>query len=97
MKQLTTEQAIKFAESGIWKEWSDEEIVLFQLFQKKLCMDFSRFHQAMEKVLNRPVYSHEFGLNYDGLVKEFLGEKSEPTIDEIINMIPEEKRLLIMF
>jgi hypothetical protein len=32
MRQLTKEEAIKFSESGIWKEWSDEQIVRFQLF-----------------------------------------------------------------
>ena len=95
MKQLTKEQAIKFAESGIWKDWTDEQIVRFQLFQRKLCMDFSRFHKAVEGVLNRPVYTHEFGLDYDGIVKEYLGVKKAPTFDEIINLIPEEKRILI--
>jgi len=68
MKQLTTEQAIKFAKSKVYKKWTNEQIVRFQLFQKKLCMDFSRFHEALETVLDRPVFTHEFGLNYDGLV-----------------------------
>lgn len=34
MKQLTTQQAIEFAKSGIWKEWDNEHIVRFQLFQE---------------------------------------------------------------
>ena len=50
MEQLTKEQAIAFAESGEWKSWTDEQIVRFQLFQDKLCMDFGRFHEAMEIV-----------------------------------------------
>ena len=95
MKQLTEKQAIAFANSGVWKEWTDEQIVRFQLFQKKLCMDFSRFHQAIEAVLERPVYTHEFGLNYDGIVKEYLGAKEPSTFQEIIELIPEEKRLII--
>ena len=81
--------------SDIWKVWNHEQIVRFQLFQEKLCMDFSRFHEAMEAVLGRPIYTHEFGLNYDGLVEEYLGVKKAPTMDEIINLIPEEKRLII--
>ena len=58
MEQLTEEQAIEFAKRKVYEDWTDEQIVRFQLFQKKLCMDFGRFHQAIEKVLDRPVYTH---------------------------------------
>ena len=95
MKQLTTEQAIEFAKSKVYEDWTNEQIVRFQLFQEKLCMDFSRFHEAIEKVLDRPVFTHEFGLNYEGLVLEYLGEKKAPTMEEIIELIPEDKRLII--
>lgn len=94
-KQLTKEQAINLADSEIWKEWSDEEVVKFQLFQKRLCMNFSRFHEAVEKVLGRPVFTHEFGMNYEGIVKEYLGVEEPPTFEEIINLIPEEKRIIV--
>ena len=98
VKQLTKEQAIKFAESKIWEteNWTARQIVEFQLFQKILCMPFDVFHEAMEKALGRPVYTHEFGLNVEGLKKEFLGEKSPPTLEEIIQMIPAEKRVVVM-
>ena len=95
MKQLTEEQAIKFYKSKIWDEWDDEKIVRFQLFQKKLCVEFSRFHQALESVLKRPVFTHELGLSFDKIVLEYLGERQPPTLDEIIELIPEEKRMLI--
>ncbi len=95
MKQLTTEQAIEFAKNKVCENWTDEQIVRFQLFQKKLCMDFSRFHEAIEKVLDRPVFTHEFGMNYEGIVLEYLGEKQAPTMEEIIELIPEDKRVLI--
>lgn len=90
IKQLTKKQAIAFAKSGEWKDWTDEEVVRFQLYQKKLCMDFSRFHQAIESVLGRPVWTHEFA-NWDAVVDEYEKEKSAPTIEEIMNMIPEDK------
>ena len=96
MKQFTKEEAIAIAESGVWKDLDDEEIVKKQLFQRKLCMDFSRFHEAMEKVLSRPIYTHEFASsNYNNLIEEYLGEKTAPTLEEIINLIPEEKRIII--
>lgn len=92
---FTKEQAIKFAESKVWENWTDEQIVRLQLFEDKLCVPFSRFHEAIEKVLGRPVFTHEFGLNYEGIVKEYLGVKEPPTMEEIINMIPEEKRIIV--
>lgn len=94
-EQLTKEQAILFGENKMYLKMTHEEIVRFQLFQKNLCMPFSVFHEAIEKVLDRPVYTHEFGLNYEGLVKEYLGEQDPPTFEEIINLIPEDKRVII--
>jgi len=92
---MTEEEAIKLAKSGWWKNKSSEDIVKFQLFEKKLCMDFSAFHKALEDVLKRPVYTHELGMNYEGLCREFLGEKEKPTPQEIIDLIPEVKRVIV--
>ena len=69
---------------------------MFQLFTDKLCMPFTIFHAAMEKALGRPVYTHEFGLNYDGLVEELLGKKPAPTMQEIMEMIPADKRIIVI-
>ena len=94
MKQLTEKQAIKIAKSEIWKDMTDEEIVKFQLFTDRLCMPFGEFHRAIESVLGRPVYTHEFG-SAGNLKKEFLKEKQAPTFEEICNLIPEGKRIII--
>jgi hypothetical protein len=95
-KQLTREQAIAIAESKVWENWNDEQVVRFQLFQKYLCMPFDRFHQAIEKVLNRPVYTHEFGMmSAINLKKEYLGVKDPPTFEEIIDLIPKNKQMII--
>jgi len=96
MKQLSEEEAILIYESGKWKDWSDRALVGFQLFQRRLCMPFDVFHAAIERVLDRPVYTHEFGLNWDGLVAEYLGKAKKPTLKEIIDLIPEEKRIVVM-
>jgi len=93
-KQLTTEQAIAMAKSGVWKEWTAEQVVRFQLFQKRLCMDFSYFHKCLEEVLGRPIWTHEFAFREE-LIKEYLGVKKPPKLEDIINLIPEEKRLVI--
>ena len=93
-EQLTEQEAVAFGKEKLWATWTDEQIVRFQLFQKRLAMDFSRFHQAVETVLGRSVWTHEFAYR-DVMVKEYLGEKPKPTMDEIIELIPAEKRIII--
>lgn len=75
---MTKEQAIALAESGFWKTMTHREIATFQLFEPLLCMPFEVFHEAIEKTLGRPVWTHEFGLNWDGLKSELIGEKQAP-------------------
>ena len=94
MEQLTHEQAIAFSNSGIYEDMTDRQIAEFQIEQDFLCMPFSVFHKAMEQTLGRPVYTHEFGF-VEHLKKELYGEKAPASIDEIINLIPEEKRIII--
>lgn len=96
--KLTKEQAIDLYHSGWWKNLSAHDIVMVQLFEEKIriCIPFGKFHRAIEEVLKRPVYTHEFGLNLEGLRKEFLGDIPTPTFEEIVNLIPIEKRILIV-
>ena len=93
---MTRDEAIALHDSKFWEAMSYEERAKFQLFERRLCMPFDVFHEAIEKTLGRPVYTHEFGLNIDGLKKELLGETPPPTMEDIINMIPEEKRVLVV-
>jgi hypothetical protein len=94
--EMTEQQAIALAESGFYKTMTHREIAMFQMFEPKLCMPFDVFHEALEKTLGRPVWTHELGLNADGIRKELLGKKEPPTMDEIINLIPEDKRILVL-
>ena len=93
---MTKKQALVLYKTKFWKDLTNKEIVKFQLFEKKLCMPFGVFHKAIENVLKRPVYTHEFGFNYEGLRKEFLGKEKPPTMKEIIELIPEEKRIIVI-
>lgn len=90
-RQLTKAEAIAFGESGAWKQMSHEERARFQIEQEYLCMPFGEFHEAVEKALGRPVWSHEFGLNVDGLKAELARTWSAPSFDEIVAMLPAEK------
>jgi len=93
-KQVTKDEAIEIAESGIWKEWSDEIIFSFGMFQQRLSFDFSRFQEAAEKVLDRPVFTHEFAYR-DLLIAEWLKHKPKASFEDVINLIPEEKRIVV--
>jgi hypothetical protein len=95
MKELTKEEAIKLSDSKFWENMSYEEIAKFQMNQPCLCIPFSIVHEAIEKTLNRPVYTHEFALNYEGLKKELNGGKA-PTFEEIINMISKNKMRIVI-
>lgn len=94
MKQLTEEQAIELAKTGWWRTKVARDIALFQMQQDRLCMDFSAFHKAVEEALNRPVYTHEFAFK-DRLWLELIRENSAPTFEDIINLIPKEKRIVL--
>ena len=88
-------KAIALGESKWWEGMTARDICSVQLFTEELCCPFQVFHKAIEEALGRPVWTHEFGLNYDGIVAEFLGEKQPPTMQEIIDLIPAEKRIVI--
>lgn len=92
---LTREQAIALAESNFWKVMSYRERAVFQMNEDLLCMPFDIFHEAVEKTLGRPVYTHEFAFA-DNLRKELNGEQGAPTMEEIISLIPEDKRIIVV-
>jgi hypothetical protein len=79
-----------------WKKWDDRSLVGLALFQKRLFCPFDVFHAAIERVLDRPVRTHEFGLNLDGLISEYLGDTPKPSFEDIMNLIPAEKRITIL-
>lgn len=95
MEQLTEEQAISFYENKVYENMSYRQIAEFQIEQDRLCMPFEMFHEAIEKTLGRPVFTHEFALNRNGLKKELYGEKESPTFEDVISLIPKEKLILI--
>lgn len=91
---MTKEQAVALAKSGWWKDKSHEEIAIFQLYEERLCMPFDVFQEAVEKLLKRPVFTHEFA-RPDRLKAELFDDRPAPTMAEILDLIPAEKRLVI--
>jgi hypothetical protein len=92
---MTKDEAVALYDSGFWKQMTYEEIAKFQIMEDRLCMPFEVFHEAIVKALGRPVFTHEFGLNREGLIKELFRGAPAPTMEEIINLIPEDKRMII--
>jgi hypothetical protein len=89
MKQMMTQdEAIAFAKSGVWKAYSDQQIVELQLYQDRLCMDWCSFHKAIEAVLSRPVWTHEFA-RPQILRDEFEGKRPKGTVADSMNMLVE--------
>ena len=90
-RELTRDEAIQLCNSGWWKKMDIAEAAYLQLRQDKLCMDFDDFHAGMEKLLDRPVWTHEFmKSNLERLIAEIEGKRPAPaspleSLAEIIN------------
>ena len=95
MEQLTREQAIAFHDSGAWQKLDARQRAAFQLGQDKLCMPFAEFHKAVEDALGRPVFTHEFGLNREGLVSELNKRQPAPTFAQILALLPPDKTVVV--
>lgn len=94
MKQITKEQAILIYNSGLWLDWTPEEKVKFQLYQNRLAMPWGEFCGAMNTVLGRRVFTHEYA-NKEALQAEFEGKVAAPTFEDILKMIPSDKVIII--
>jgi hypothetical protein len=95
-KSIGREAAIALAESRWWERKSAIEIATFQLHTVEMCCPFGVFHEAIEKALGRPVYTHEFGsANIDNIRKKLNAVIDPPTMQQIIEMIPAEKRVVL--
>jgi len=92
---MTTDEAIAFAKTEWWKGLPADAIVAFQLYEDLLCMDFGDFHEAVETALGRSVWAHEFAFR-DKMQAEFEGKGPKPTMADILDLIPAEKRIVVM-
>ena len=75
--KLTVDEAKALYDSGWWKEMEQADAAWLQLHQDLLCMPFSDFHEATEKLLGRPVWMHEFA-GRDALIAEAESKRAAP-------------------
>ena len=92
---MTREQAVALHDSKFWEALDPVARAEFQLQEARLCMPFDVFHAAVEKALGRPVWTHEFG-DRASLLAELHKQKPPRTMQEILDLIPAEKRLMIV-
>lgn len=69
------EAAVEIYTSEIWKQWTPEQLVLFQMFASEVSVPFTVFHKALEKVLERPVWIHELRVEGGAKIWEELTAK----------------------
>jgi hypothetical protein len=93
---MTKQAALALSKTKWWENATQETIAKFQLVEEMLCCPFDVFHKALENTLGRPIWTHELALNRDGIIDELFHGKPPPTMDEIINLIPESKRIVIV-
>ncbi len=74
---MTKDEALAKFDSGWWETASSRDIVKFQLFEPRLCMPFDAFQKAVEVMLDRPIWIHEFGLDLNDLKSEFRAVMAE--------------------
>jgi hypothetical protein len=94
---LTIKQALEMAQSKWWEGMSDRDVAMFQLHQPLLCIPFDIFHATVERALMRPVFTHEFASgNMEKLRSEIRGGSPVPTLEQIMDLIPVEKRIVVV-
>ena len=94
--EFTREDAIAFYEREGWKEMTNRELIDFQFSHGLSCMPMDVLLEAAADVFGRSVYNIEFGLNWEGLKQELYEDKEPPTIVDIIEMLPHDKKIIIL-
>lgn len=60
----------KYGDDKWWLSDDKRIIGYFQLNEPIIVVPFDKFHEGLEALLCRPVWTHELGLNYEGLKNE---------------------------
>lgn len=60
----------KYGDNYWWESEDPIQLAMYQIFEDILMVDFGKFHEGLEKLVGRPVFTHEMGLNPEGLKEE---------------------------
>ncbi len=72
----------------------EEREIEMRLLEGPLEIPFNLLHKRIEELVGRPVWTHEMGLNWEGLVAE-ASHRDHPTFQEVVELIPKNKRLVV--
>lgn len=73
----------------------EERMAEMQSWRGPCEIPFSLIHKRFEELVGRPVWTHEIGLDWEGLVLEAGGRREQPTMEGIIDLVPAEKRIIV--
>lgn len=68
-KHLSIDESVELYNSGWWKQITMQRAAFLQLHQEKICMPWEVFHDYLEILLERPIFTHKFA-DFDKLKKE---------------------------
>jgi len=71
-RSVGKDKAIELSNTKWWEGKDHQEIAYCQFFTEELIMPFDLFHKAVEKTLSHPVFTHEFGVNWNGIAEELI-------------------------
>ena len=95
--KMTRNQAIKFSKAWEKKGWDKfDKLILarFQLGESFLAVPWGMFHESVELLLGRPVWTHEFA-NYQSLIDEYESGKNISLFD-VFDKLPKDKPKIII-
>lgn len=72
----------------------DEREQEFRSFDGPMEVPFELYHKRIEQLVGRPIWTHEIGLNWEGLCKECRWENRPATMNEILTLIPEDRLII---
>lgn len=87
--------ALALYHSNWWIGREPRYVAAFQLTVRLLCMPFDLFHEALEAALGRPVWTHEMGANWGGLLDELRGDGPVPRMEDILALLPADKTIVM--
>jgi hypothetical protein len=83
----------KYGKNHWWASKDPKELFWGQINEPILIIDFGKFHEAAEKALGRPVWSHEFA-RPDVLIQEYQGKIPKANFADVMDKIPEGKKII---
>lgn len=95
--KMTRNQAIKFSkawEKKGWDKFDKKTLARFQLNERYLAVPWSLFHESVELLLGRPVWTHEFA-NCQSLINELQPGKKISLCD-VFDKLPKDKPKIII-